>query len=82
MADQEQNLDGKSPVKPVPFDAHEQATRGVHVPTTADSPDKDPKTVAEYPKAVDHVEHPSGVGYEPVVATDKDHEAELEAAKE
>jgi len=80
----EQNLDGKTPVKPVPFDAHEQTTRGVHVPTEADSPDKDPKTVDEYPKAIDHVEKPDAPeGHlEPVVANDADHEEELNAAKE
>lgn len=83
MAD-EQNLDGTVPVKPVAFDTHEQATRGTHVPTTADSPDKDPKTVDEYPKAIDHVQKddaPEG-HLEPVVANDADHEEELKAAKE
>jgi hypothetical protein len=60
-------LDGKTVVKPTPFDAHEQATRGVHVPTALDSPDKEPATVQEFPKAVDHVDHPSGIGLEPVV---------------
>lgn len=69
-----QNLDGKTPVKPVPFDAHEQATRGTHVETTADSPDKDPKTVVEFPKAVDHVDHPSGVGKQPVVVNSAEEE--------
>lgn len=63
-------LDGKSVIKPTPFDAHEQATRGVHVPTELDSPDKDPATVQEFPKAVDHVDHPSGVGLQPVVVKD------------
>ena len=67
MATIEQNLDGKTPVKATPFDAHEQATRGEHIPTQLDSPDKDPATVQEYPKAVDHVDHPSGVGLQPVV---------------
>lgn len=76
------NLDGKTPVTPVPFDAHEQATRGTHIPTDVDSPDKDPQSIDEYPKAVDHVDHPSGVGKEPVIALDADHEAELKAAKE
>lgn len=83
MADEKQNLDGKTPVKPTPFDAHEQATRGEHVPTAKDSPDKDPKTVAEFPKAVDHVDHPSGVGKEPVVVKSaEEEEAHLDAKKE
>lgn len=76
MAEQKQNLDGKTSIKPVPFDAHEQATRGEHVPTELDSPDKDPKTVQEYPKAVDHVDHPSGVGQEPVLVNNADEEQE------
>lgn len=63
-------LDGKGIIKPTPFDAHEQATRGVHVPTELDSPDKDPATVQEFPKAVDHVDHPSGVGLQPIVVKD------------
>ncbi len=67
MAEEKQNLDGKTPIKPVPFDAHEQAVRGEHVPTKKDSPDLDPKKVKQYPKAVDHVDHPYGVGKEPVV---------------
>lgn len=74
------NLDGTDVIKPVAFDAHEQATRGEHIPTSAGSPDKDPATVAEFPKAIDHVDHPSGVGKEPVVAESADHEAELKAA--
>ena len=69
------NLDGKDPVTPTPFDAHEQATRGTHVPTEIDSPDPDLSKIQEYPKAVDHVDHPSGVGKEPVIALDRDHEA-------
>lgn len=87
MADAQQNLDGKTPVKPTPFDAHEQATRGEHVPTGPDSPDKDPKTVVEFPKAVDHVDHPSGVGLQPVVVQSAEeeaayHEAKADAAEE
>ena len=68
------NLDGKTPVKPTPFDAHEQATRGTHVPTTADSPDV--PAGQEYPKAVDHVDG------EPVIATSEEHEEQLAAAKQ
>jgi hypothetical protein len=77
------DLDGKTPVKPTPFDAHEQATRGEHIPTELDSPDKDPKTIVEFPKAVDHVQKadaPEG-HLEPVIATSPEHEAELKAAK-
>lgn len=77
MAPEKQNLDGSTPVKAVPFDAHEQATRGEHVPTGPDSPDK--KDVEEYPKAVDHVDHPSGVGLAPVVVNS---EAEEDAYQE
>lgn len=82
MADEKQNLDGKTPIKAVPFDAHEQASRGTHVPTEVDSPDKDPKTVVEFPKAVDHVDHPSGTGYEPVVVNGPDEEADYHDAKQ
>ena len=70
------NLDGKTEVKPVPFDAHEQATRGVHVPTTKDSPDPDPSTVVEFPKAVDHVVDPNDPTHlEPVVVNSAEEEA-------
>ena len=81
MTDKVQNLDGTVPVKPVPFDAHEQATRGEHIPTTEDSPDKDPETIAEFPKAVDHVDHPSGIGKQPVVVNSADEEAEYHESK-
>jgi hypothetical protein len=76
MADEKQNLDGTTPIKPTPFDAHEQATRGTHVPTQLDSPDKDPATVVEFPKAVDHVEKngaPKG-HLEPVVVNNAEEE--------
>jgi hypothetical protein len=76
------DLDGKSKIAAVPFDAHEQATRGEHVPTEVDSPDKDPRTVQEFPKAIDHVQKagaPEG-HLEPVVAIDAEHEEELKAA--
>lgn len=74
------NLDGKDVIKPVPFDAHEQTVRGTHVATAADSPDLDPEKVQKYPLAVDHVDHPSGVGQEPVVvASPEEHAAYNEA---
>ena len=76
-----QELDGKGQIKPTPFDAHEQATRGTHVPTTKDSPDLDPKKVAEYPKAVDHVDHPSGVGKRPVIVKNAQEEREYKERK-
>ena len=76
-----EELNGKGKIKPTPFDAHEQATRGTHVPTDLDSPDKDPKTVEEYPKAVDHVDHPSGVGLQPVVVNSREEEREYLDAK-
>lgn len=66
MADEKQNLDGKTPVKPVPFDAHEQAQKEA----AADYEHQ------EFPKAVDHVEHPSGVGFEPVVVKSAEEEAD------
>jgi hypothetical protein len=79
MADA-QNLDGKTPVKVVPFDAHEQATRGEHVPTTTDSPDK--TDVVEYPKAVDHVANPYAEGHlEPVVVNNAAEEEAYLAGK-
>jgi hypothetical protein len=76
MAEEKQNLDGKTPIKPTPFDAHEQATRGTHVETTVDSPDKE--EVEEYPKAVDHVDKPGAPeGHkEPVLVNSAKEEAE------
>lgn len=63
-------LDGKEAVKPVAFDAHEQAQ-------AAQAADYDHQ---EYPKAVDHVDHPSGVGQEPVLVQSAEEEkAYLEA---
>lgn len=83
MSDEKvQNLDGKTPVQAVPFDAHEQATRGEHVPTQLDSPDKDPATMQEFPKAVDHVDHPSGVGLQPIVVNSKEEEEDYAAARD
>jgi hypothetical protein len=71
------NLDGKSEVKPTPFDAHEQAQAA----TAADYEHQ------EFPKAVDHVDHPSGVGKQPLVVNSADeeeayHEAKAEAETE
>lgn len=71
-----QNLDGKTPVTATDFDAHEQATRGEHVPTSKDSPDLDPKNVVEFPKAVDHVANPYNDKHlEPVVVNSAEEEA-------
>src|SRR5882724_3000372 len=72
------NLDGKDKLVPVPFDAHEQATRGEHVPTTADGPDPDHDPI-EFPKAVDHIDHPDPVAAaaghkEPVIVNSADEE--------
>lgn len=60
-----------------PFDAHEQATRGTHVPTAVDSADL--PAGEQYPKAVDHVEVDGHL--EPVVAKDAKHEKELAAER-
>jgi hypothetical protein len=75
------NLDGKDKVTPTPFDAHEQKTRGEHVPTSVDSPDKDKENVQEFPKAVDHVENPYNAKHkEPVVVNSAEEEqAHLDA---
>jgi hypothetical protein len=81
MSDETQNLDGKTPVKVVPFDAHERATRGEHVPTQLDSPGPDLSNIQEVPKAVDHVDHPSGVGKQPVIVNSAEEEAEYHDAK-
>ena len=77
-------LDGKDVIKPTPFDAHEQATRGEHIPTGPDSPDK--TDVQEYPKAVDHVDHPDPVAVaaghqEPVVVKSAEEEKAYQDAK-
>lgn len=71
MADEKQNLDGKTPVKPVPFDAHEQSQQQA----AADYEHQ------EFPKAVDHVDHPSGVGLQPIVVKSAEEEQAYEAAK-
>lgn len=66
-----QPLDGTGKIKPVPFDAHEQATRGEHVPTEAGV--HTPLPVEEYPKAIDHDEKTG----EPIIAKDAAHEKQL-----
>lgn len=71
-------LDGTGDIKATPFDAHEQATRGEHVPTEIDSPDPDLSKIREFPKAVAHDE----VTGEPVIAKNAKHEAQLKAAAE
>lgn len=60
-----------------PFNAHEQATRGTHVPTAIDGPDL--SAGEQYPKAVDHVEIDGHL--EPVIANDAKHEKQLAADK-
>lgn len=77
------NLDGKDKIAATPFDAHEQATRGRHVPTKVDGPDINPKTVREFPKAVDHVDKPNAPeGHkEPVVATNAEEEKAYQASQ-
>lgn len=77
------NLDGKDKIVPTPFDAHEQATRGKHEPTQAESPDKDPASIQHYPKAVDHRPHPHHPGhFEPVVVNSAEEEKAYWRAKE
>jgi hypothetical protein len=49
-------LDGKEAVKPTAFDAHEQATRGTHVPTKAGDKEPHPGQGEQYPKVVEHRE--------------------------
>lgn len=71
------NLDGTDKLTPTPFDAHEQATRGEHIPTAIDSPDKDPASVQEYPKAVEHTD-----AGEPVVVNSAEEEAAYKSAKD
>lgn len=80
-------LDGTDVIKPTPFDAHEQIARVQHeeAPKEPNSAHSglvavDPEdAVTEYPKAVDHVDHPSGVGLQPVVVNNaKEEKAYLE----
>lgn len=83
------NLDGKDKIAPTPFDAHEQVARVQHEAApnqpgyahsglqAVDAED----AVGEYPKAVDHVDHPSGVGQEPVVVNSRAEEADYQDAK-
>ncbi len=65
-----QDLDGKSKIEPTPFDAHERNVRDVA-----------PSEKQEYPKAVAHVDHPSGVGKQPVIVNSAKEEAAHQAAK-
>ena len=65
-----QDLDGKGKIEPTPFDAHERNVRDV-----------EPGKKQEYPKAVDHVDHPSGVGKQPVIVNSAEEEKVHEAAK-
>ena len=71
MADEKQNLDGKTPIKATPFDAHEQEQ-------AAKAADYEHQ---EFPKAVDHVDHPSGTGLQPVLVNSKEEEAQYNDAK-
>jgi hypothetical protein len=83
------NLDGKDKIAPTPFDAHEQVARVQHeaapnAPGYVHSGLKavDPEdAVTEFPKAVDHVDHPSGVGQEPILVKSADEEDEYRDAK-
>ena len=77
MADEKQNLDGTTPIKPTPFDAHEQQQ-------AAQAAEYEHQ---EFPKAVDHVDHPSGVGLQPVLVNSAEeeeayHEAQAEEKEE
>lgn len=74
----EVKLDGTATHKDLvtPFDAHEQRTRGTHVPSGPESPDI--TDVQQYPKAIAH-DPKTG---EPVIAKDADHEAALKAKAE
>ena len=67
-------LDGTEAVKPTPFDAHEQATRGTHVPTNADQAEPHAGNGEEYPKAVDHVEGSEPGHKEPVIVKSAEEE--------
>ena len=83
------NLDGKDEIKPTPFDAHEQVARVQHEAApnapgyafsglkVVDAED----AVGEYPKAVDHVDHPSGVGQEPILVKSAAEEADYHEQK-
>jgi hypothetical protein len=80
MADaKEQNLDGKTPVKATPFDAHEQATRGEHQDATED---QHPGQGQQYPKAVDHVDGSEPGHKEPVLVNSAKEEKEYLQSKQ
>ena len=76
-----QNLDGKTPVKPTPFDAHEQATRGEHLPTQADQAEPHAGEGKQYPKAVDHVQGSEPGQLEPVIVKSAEEEKAYLASK-
>lgn len=69
----DQVLDGKTAVKPVPFDAHDRVLRDSPVVHKAAGVDETPEPVNEYPKAIAHDKETG----EPLVARDADHEVEL-----
>jgi hypothetical protein len=75
------NLDGTTPIKATPFDAHEQATRGVHIATSANSPDPDPASIQEFPKAVDHIEGSEKGHKEAIVVNSAEEEKAYQDAK-
>ena len=84
-----QDLDGKGKIVPTAFDAYEQVAHVQHeaAPLKKDYAhsglqvvDAD-DAVTEYPKAVDHVDHPSGVGKQPVIVNSAEEEAAHEDAK-
>jgi hypothetical protein len=63
------NLDGKTKVEPVPFDAHEQSQKKAARENDAN------QNPQEFPKAVDHVEDPNDPNHlEPVVARNPEEE--------
>lgn len=69
-------LDGKTPITPTAFDAHEQVVRQPHTHSLEDGYQPDTEFEAtEYPKAVDHVEG------EPVVVNSPKEEKAYKAAK-
>jgi hypothetical protein len=77
-----QDLDGKGKIKPTPYDSHDQKVRGTHIPTKAGDALPHAGQGQQYPKAVDHVDHPD-FGKEPVVVNnDAEEKAYLDAKAE
>lgn len=81
----DQVLDGKTPVKPVPFDVHDKVVRQAGKTHTFNEKNE-PVPLYEYPKAVAHLNSEGATvvlhegikeHLEPVIARDADHEAEL-----